>query len=152
MTRQIPRQYWKYYNAENLADFYISNAWTQARKTDAFYGDTLHTIIMEQYQEAEGAITKLDDIRNQVLIESLGTMVSGGLETKIATDENDIISDEQLLAFAHPTTQQQYKEQKLITERLIQIYSILRDHYTTFFDMYEQAIHNLEAAQNSSSF
>lgn len=125
MSKPIPRQYWKHYTAERLAN----------RDIDACSGkdylQSLHDIAKKRNQEFLDAKAVMDSIANQVFIEASATTIAGGLELKLTFDDNGELPYETLLPYASLGTQRKFVESREYAQKLFDITQYLVDYYNS---------------------
>ncbi|MEK6921421.1 MAG: hypothetical protein AABX82_06040 [Nanoarchaeota archaeon] len=130
MIKSIDRQYWRYHTPEALAQREIKVVHDRAFRTKKPYLECLREAVLLLYEDAQHAISEYKGVREHVFVEAVGTIVSQGLECTLATDDNDIVSENQLLGFVTSERREAYKHAKQTTERLCEVYNLLRERYT----------------------
>ncbi|MEK6921168.1 MAG: hypothetical protein AABX82_04745 [Nanoarchaeota archaeon] len=131
MTRQIDFQYWKHHSPEQLVKREEAVIREGAFGSDKPYKVHFYEAVLQRYENVQQAIQECKRLREKTLVEALGTLTSGGLELALRTDENDTVSENQLLSFVNPATRKRYQHAKKTAERLCEVYNLLRERYAS---------------------
>ena len=158
MTRQIPKQYWKFYPPEHLAQRDEQIVRENASSTPSYF-ETLRRIALQRCNEFTSVNEELEIVRSQILIEALSTVKNGGLELILTPDANGIVSDEQLLNYASLPTQRKYQETRReaeirlrIAAYLVATYNQQLNYYTDFFSDAPHSLSSPSLKDNSNFF
>ncbi len=129
MVEQIDKQYWKHHTAQALVQRELRVIDDITYRTGRPYIDCLKERALQLYQEAKVAVAEYNVVKDQVLIEALGTLVSGGLELTLTADEHQEISDDKLIPFVTPTTRRRYIKKRGEASKLCEFYNLLHREY-----------------------
>lgn len=129
MIRQIERQYWKFHTAKALVERELRVTREIACRTKRSYLECLKQIALQRYEDASVAIKNYNALKESIFVEAMGRIISGGLECRLTTDDNQIVSDEQLLGFASGTMRKRYSETKKEAEKFCEMYRLLYEEF-----------------------
>lgn len=124
MLKPIPRQYWKFYTAEQLAKRDLDACWRAAD-----YLQSLYDLAKRRNREFLDAKTTMDSITSQVLIEASATAIVGILELTLTFDDNRELPYDALLYYSSLETQRKFVEAREHAQKLFDIAQYLVDYY-----------------------
>lgn len=143
MTRQIPRQYWRYYSPQQLAERELLSAFTTIRSYGESDLEGLYKYAMKKKEEAEEVEKEFQKICEQVLFESLSTIKSSGLEIILDVDEHGEVPYDELVGYASSPTQQCFREKRREREVCWAIFKHIGTYYNEMRESYQKIHTNI---------
>lgn len=152
MTRQIPKQYWKFYTPEQLAwrDDQIASETAHKSSEPYAYLRYLRGIALQRYGEFTIANREFQEVTNTILTEASATCLAGGLELLLRFDENGELPYDRLLPYASLPTQQRYAETREKAAQLLAISQILVNDHNKMRELYAEAGRKVDDIRKNS--